>query len=519
MQRYEWTRTSDLHSFRLEDTHPLDAAEELPLLLIPFQYTPGFMLIFENFITLRGNVLSGRYSPHREGQILQNEPPEELGSCQQRPRWIQWARPVRRKEWKPEGEFVYLCREDGLIVWLELEGIENIFSLPHNIGRLGINVDTAFASIDNHGLHYNLKGSLSNDDFLVAMGDMSEGGLFRISPRAAAIRQQRILNWAPITDLAVSNRSSPIDESQSPATSTPGIIKSRDQVFAGVGKGFRQGGVCEFRYGIPATSRAISLEDLGSAGITALWVFPDVKTTILVTDPERSYVFELSFDTDDSGGVSGVDLAAKYGLDVGARTVAAGRTENGHIVQITEMSIRISTAEGRAPLIREWEENMVITAASIEGLIPCILIAVRFGDQHFLQLLVVDRLSLKIEVQTPLSSEPSCILLQAVGDQLCAFVGSLDGFIRVFQTNGTQLSLSSEHRFDGEFAICDSIGLISKTADEANNLVLCGLRNGSLQILQLEHINGSGLLLGSLPEVFHTNALVKLNTFSTTWKR
>ena len=498
MQRYEWTCTDDLHSFHLEDTHPLDAAEEIPLLLIPFQYTPGFMLIFENFITLRGNVWSDRCSPHREGQILQNEPPEELGSCQQRQRWIQWARPVRRKEWKPEGEFVYLCREDGLVVWLELEGIENIFSLPHNIGRLGINVDTAFASIDNHGLHYNLKGSLSNDDFLVAMGDMSEGGLFRISPRAAAFRQQRILNWAPIIDLTVSNRSRSIDESQSPVASTLGIIKSREQVFAGVGKGLRQGGVCEFRYGIPAISRAeLSLKDLGSAGITALWALPVDKIVILVTDPERSYVFELSPDTDDSGGVSDVDLAAKLGLDVGSRTVAAGRTVNGHIIQILERSIRISTANGRPSLIKELQENMIITAASIEGLIPCILIAVRFGDEYFLQLLVVDRLSLIIRFQISLSSEPSCILLQAVGDQLCAFVGSPDGFIRVFQTDGTQLS---EHHFDGEFAICDSIGLISKTADEGNNLVLCGLRNGSLQILQLEHINDSGQLSRAFPK-------------------
>ena len=495
MHRYGWDCTTDLNTIKLEDTQPLNEAEELPLLLIPFENSPGFMLVFERLITVRGNILADWSSPRRQQQILQSEPPEEPGNCQQRPLWTQWARPVRRKEWKPQGEVIYLCREDGLVVWLELEGERSSISLPHNIGRLGINVDTAFASLDNNGSYYIRDGTLQSQDFLVAGGDMSEGGLFSLTPRHPAKRQQPIPNWAPVTSLTVSNGLDFLDHYQDPTNLT-----ARQRVFASVGKGSRQGGVCEFRYGIPAlSSTKIPIKDLGSIGILAMWIFvSNDKTTLLLTDPERSYVLELDVDQFGSiKNVSDADSATEHHLDVGARTVAAGNTEKGHIIQITEQSIRVRTSTTRRPLVREIGEGMMITAASIEGFIPALLIAVRCDDQFSLRLLSWNELVLDTKIQMSLSFEPSCVLLKVIGNRLYAFVGLLNGTLQIFRVDGGNLDFSFEYRFEGEFAVCDSIGLISKTkeiTDEADNLLLCGLRNGTLHIFQLESEENLGLL-------------------------
>ena len=493
LQRYEWDFRSGVATIRREDSHPLDAIEELPLLLIPIEKSPGFMLVFESLVTVRGNVLADWCSPHCHKQILQSEPPEEPGNCQQHPLWTQWARPIRRKGWS--GEVIYLCREDGLVTWLELNGKE-IRPLPHNIGRLGINVDTAFASLDSGRSHDSRKGL--SEDFLVAGGDMSEGGLFSLTPHRAAKKQQSIANWAPITGLIVPNGH---DFDKDSTVTTTGIIGTRQRVFAGVGKGSRQGAICEFRYGIPAlSSTRIPIKALGSIGITAMWVFIlNGRALLLVTDPERSYVLEFDDDRFDSiKDAADEESTTEHGLNVEARTITAGSTAHGQIVQITERSIRISAGRARPPLIENLGEGMMITAASIEGIIPALLIVVRYDNQFSLRLIDGNRLALETESQILLSCEPSCVLVRAIGDYLYVFVGLLNGLLQVFQVDGGDLSLSFQHRFEGEFAICDSIGLISKTTkltDAVGDLVLCGLRNGSLHILQLERVNDSGPLL------------------------
>ena len=499
--RYEWDCTACLSSIGpVGMMHPVRRQEQLPLLLIPSTMSTGFLLVCETIIAQYDNILIG-YRPPRYTAIDNEEPPEEAGSSRRRPLWTQWARPIRRDGWESNNDAIYLCREDGVVRFYEFLDSQDQYCGRQSVGRLEINVDTAFASLDVGTRYHDLHEDYDSHDILIVSGNMSDGGLYIFRPRQNAQKQQSIACWAPIIDStvsAVTMDTQGLDTEIRPYTNG---FKDRERLFACCGKGSRHGGICEMRYGIKALSTArINIEPLGIAGIVGMWILPAATgTLVLLTDPSRTYGLLVDVNDGEVKDVSDELCEGDSGLDIHARTLAAASTANKIVVQITEHSIRAILPESDRPFRQSLEEDTKILAGYIQESASLILVAVSGVDSIYLSVrsLCYDGTEITLShigEPVPLSSIPSCISLQIVGSQVFALIGTVTGSIQLFQGNSDrQLCPLLDHRFEGDFAICDSVAVLAKHVEGTQHnqiLILCGLRNGTLQVFQLQPPEG-----------------------------
>ena len=506
--RYEWDYSKDLRGIDHMGYHPVHRTQRMPLLLIPFTTSPGFMLVCENCIALFNNVLSGYGLPRLE-LLRPGDPPEEPGSSRRSPLWTQWARPIRRDDWQVENEVIYLCREDGLVRLVEFHNGEIHFQTQVQVGKLEVNVDTAFASLENDNQHIYPHDQESHD-LLVAGGNMGDGGLFMFIATEDAKRHQSITSWAPIIDFTTANIGNPVRGNVHRSSTSGGRSGSRDRVFASVGRGSRHGGMCELRYGVQALSSArIDIQPLGVAGIVGMWILPhSTGTLILLTDPIRSHLLLLSTHDGEISEVSDKAANDELGLDLQIRTIAAGSTREGLLIQITERLIHFTLPQRDLSSVKNQDHKNQIIAGCVHGGISAMLTVVRKATDLYLDLEAVSVNETGISctavgIPESLPCEPSCISLQAVEFQLYAFVGLLTGSIKVFRCDPKAgLICLTTYKFKGEFAVCDSIVMISKTqerSDDTELLLLCGLRNGLLEVFQLVPGSDSGQYLNSPP--------------------
>ena len=490
---YEWDSSKDLDTTKWNGSgYPVNRDEQLPLLLIPFTTSPGFLLVCEKVMSSYRNILTGQVvsTVARLKPIKELEQPEELGSSKRFPLWTYWARPVRRDGWDSTNEVIYLCREDGVVRFLEFQTDSDI-NLLANVGRLETNIDSAFASLDIGNGYY---------DLLAAAGDMSDGGLFTFKARKNVAKIQCIPSWTPVIDfVAVPSSSSSI------SALSPNKIRNRgnESIYACVGRGKRHGAICEIRFGIEAQSSVrIPIGDYLQAGILGMWILPDVSghgIFILLTNPSRSFVFFVPTEGDDIQEL----LDDETGISLDSQTLSAGSTKDGLIVQITQNSI-LGFVLHNERIFEKGSAGCVIIAACIEGAISAILTAIRRGGDVYLQGGIFRNQGNEVfleEFGNPitLSSDPSSLSLHAIGQHIYAFVGTLEGTLQIYQVfHGQFLSPLCEHKFDGDFSICDSIAIIFKHHTENppdDILVLCGLRNGFLQIFKMLDDQAPGKLV------------------------
>ena len=169
---YEWNCRMSLRGSQLKPSvQSVPQDERLPLLLIPLQHLTAFIVVYEKQIALYKDLLTG--TPHRYIQRLEEvKDPEGIGTFGRLPVWVQWARPMRKTtdKFTIDHDGIFLCREDGVVQYLSLLNEEHVLDSKQKAGRLGINVNTAFAVLDV---------APDKADVFAAGGDMSEGGLWR----------------------------------------------------------------------------------------------------------------------------------------------------------------------------------------------------------------------------------------------------------------------------------------------------------------------------------------------------
>ena len=533
---YEWNSAATLRNSQLKAASQISPQDEqLPLLLIPLKAFSAFMVVCEKRITLYRDILTG--TPSRSIQQFDDiRDPGEPGSSGRPPLWVQWARPMRAitSTFTVDMDGIYLCREDGIIQWLTLNHLDDhMLDSTHNPGRLGVNVDTAFAILDV---------GPNTVDVLVNGGDMGEGGVWRSSPRQYLERLTILANWTPLNDfITISHSAEPFNTAGS--TTIPDYAsRVKQQIFACTGRG-RQGSITELRYGYeaPGEYETLNIADVVSSGVLGLWAFHGFygearqqnkgrerfKDTayILISCPTRTYLLRLPRKPDQE---LIQDLGYAYnpseydpevvnedlGLDHNSRTVAARATLQGFI-QVTEFSIRATSLPvpqdrlvkledqedvkpdqglmykgSRARYRFDFEDCRVVTACihdTVEE--TSILVALQQAEKFYLQLGHLNA-GYKAATTMPLQSQPSCLLLRSVGPRLLAFVGTLEKELRVFLTDsdGSDLQAIGHYEFQEPFAICDSLAIITSNKDNKNQItytVVCGLRNGSLHTLYL----------------------------------
>ena len=510
----------------------LSRDERLPLLLIPLKHNTAFIVVYETQITLYKDLLTG--SPRRYIQRLEEvKGPEEVGISGRRPIWVQWARPMRKltDDFTLDHDEISLCREDGVVQYLSLSNIEHMLDSKHIAGRLGINVNTAFAILDV---------GLNKGDVFAAGGDMSEGGLWRSDTRSDPLHLRHISNWTPLNDVATVN--TPIErfrglESMIAANKTP---EGHPRMLACTGRG-RHGAITELRYGYaaPKALRTHDLSDEVNRDVLNVWAFHGSfghaekqyeykellknRTYLLISCPMRTFLLSVSLE--GQALVVNLDL----GLEYNAKTIAAAYTKRG-LIQVTEDSIRITSLtilqfyqeeeaggeqdynqlqevevkmEDQEDAKEEHEEyparqsfchnfgNLKVLAACIYAIpeTTLILLAGQQAESFHLQLgvLITEYVPLKT---IPLQSQVSALLLQKFGDHILALVSNVEGEVQVFSTDvlGSRLELVSKYKFQGSYAICDSLAVTTLSdgqEEHPNFVVVCGLRNGSVDLLCL----------------------------------
>ena len=516
LMRYEWDCTRPLYHIQSAPTGtPVPEELGTPLFIIPVTVFTGFILVCEQWMVTYPDVSSLWETFHTDKLYPEHEDYQfanDAGASRDRPRWTYWARPVRRSDWLPKNDIVYLSRSDGLVrsVMLNDEGKHINPNIHGGSGNLNLNIDTAFAVLDSSRKEYDLDDEEGSYDTLITAGSQSEGAVLLFKPKTSGIPQQYIPNWSHIVDFAMIPRPRDPNDGRRPY--------GRDRIFACAGSGLKHGAICEMRLGVAAQTIARSkLEDMIPS---RLWLLPDHSSKgvcMLISTLGQSRAYSLprpgqEIDVDISELKPHTSsLAAITQND--ADTVAAAETKDGILIQVTTKSIRAIL--GSAP--RNDEQQMFcrdlgnlrinrITKASIESGTSMLLITARRMSEDILcfsqfvhgehgQIELGDDL---MSSNRRLPAEPSCISLQIVSKRHIAFVGLCNRTVRVYFVGESGMQLSEEpyeHTFEGDNAICESILVIRRDSDEhlpEKYMVLCGLRNGTLQILQVTITEGSG---------------------------
>lgn len=537
---YDWNGDIPLHQAQLRPNKlPLHPEEQLPLLLIPLSKDCAFILVCEKRIVIIKDILTGGFQRYFHRLAIEQES-QEPGASQRRPIWVQWARPMRSKKVRPNEENIILCREDGIVQYMVVDhGIKQMIDSNYNVGRLGVNINTSFATVDL-GLYTN--------DLLVAAGNESDGGLWDFPPRKRDPNQHcTIPNWTPINDFAVTNV--PVDRQDAgTAAAANNVSEGQQRLFACSGRG-KHGAISEIRYGVEASKKisTVVLHDElknevldGVLGVWALHGFyggvverdsrhvPDV-TLIILSHPSRTSLLQLQLEQDpdpqkDKVGLLEADVSFighELGLDLSSRTIAVGRTNQGLTVQITENSIRITSlplpvletkngikeedneekkpdknqidVERSRPRYMYSSEESRILAACIHATddTTIIVLATEQEENFYLEFGTFSKGYQPSDQRIPLHAQPSCLSLLAIENGVLVLVGTLAGELEVYSPGDIASGLlntaaSIRHAFARPFGICDSIATMTRvTTTGVQPLIVCGLRDGTVETIDI----------------------------------
>lgn len=535
---YDWNADMPLH---LSQPRPnkiaLHPDEQLPLLLIPLMKNSAFIMVCEKRLVLIKDILTGGCHRFLHRLAVEQEP-QEPGVSTRRPLWVQWARPMRSKRKRPNEDNIVLCREDGIVQYVVIDhGLKEMIDSNHNVGRLGVNTNTSFATVDI---------GLYTEDVLIAGGDESDGGLWSFPPRQKSPNQRGTLpNWTPINDFAIANV--PMDRQNAGITvAANNASKGQQRLFACSGRG-KHGAISEIRYGVQASKKISTVPDLidelknGLFGIWALHGFygntdeqdrqdnylEDV-TYIILSHPLRTYLLRVWLKqepepTSDDVGLLKADyklIDHDVGLDLNARTIAAGRTNRGLTIQITETSLMATSLPSPPSNDKEIKEEDMedtkpdknqldaeryepgskypfgdsrILAACIHTTAEntIIVFATQRNGQFYLESGNFANEYQHLDQQIPLHVQPSCLSVLETGKELLVLVGTLAGELDIYLPANIGSGLLNpattiHHTFAGPFGICDSIAIIARaTSKGVQPLLVCGLRDGTVETLNL----------------------------------
>ena len=483
---YEWDTQTCLHDAQLNpSTHTLPAEDCLPLLLIPLLAFNAFILVSETGISIYKDLLTGTPSRFIH-ELAHNEEAEELASSKKSPIWVQWARPMRSPSRRPSDDYIYLCREDGIVRYIDIKyNLPQMLDSNHDAGKLGTYINSSFAVIDLGPAAY---------DLLVAGGDSSEGGHWLFSARKAAEHLSSRPNWTPLLDSVRISAPSECGGIFPNHVSMPGDARKFQRLLVCAGKA-KHGSIAELRHGI-RVERIADPVVLGSDltySILSIWALPSAQDAkqVLISHSTSS---SLLIMWDDNHW----ELLDKVmGMDLDSTTIAVTSITDSRVLQITETKACINFAPNLVSQKPIWEHNFSefgerVVAADTAGGDSCcqVVLAVQREHDFFLRYGVMGTKFAFIGEAVPLQARPTCVSLHSSKSRTLVFVGNVDGSIEIFadayEESFKGLRPVGHWRFNGSYQICDSIAILVLNHDEESLtacLVVCGLRNGQLHTL------------------------------------
>ncbi|KAL9578292.1 MAG: hypothetical protein Q9212_005809 [Teloschistes hypoglaucus] len=489
--RFEWDCRSSFESLEQKPAQVLPLAEQLPLLLIPLTYGSSFALVCEHEMVVYKGILTGN-AVGQKCLLDYAESSQDPRRSNKLPVWTQWARPMRISDGTyPTTDHIYLCRRDGLVRFIDIrEDANPMVSCNYKAAALQANVGRAFAMLD--------LGDESND-LLVAAGETGDGGMwYGLSPRQPLDLVGTIRNWTPLRGISsICATQPPKDVTER----TGSVSESSTRLFACSGLGLDSGAVTEIRVGTEAVKLGpdVDLGELAQEGIVDMWPLPVRSNTgvyLMVAYPSNTELILLPSSSNEEPQA----LSDYEGLDLDVRSIAAGSTADGFLIQVTETSINAIAQERGIPPCSSKIDCIVITKAcflTIPARTTVLLFVIRQQDGFYLHHghfgLREGRIAFEVLGEpVPLQAEVTSVAMQWIQGQIVAFVGTLAGTVQTYiDHSGSSFVPDYVYQLEGQMPVCDSLAttIFIKTSDESSggHLLVCGLRDGTVQSLFFNH--------------------------------
>lgn len=139
---------------------------QLPIHVIPLMIKSAFIIITPDSVVVVKSLLSGY--PEYEGMVADEPDARSVHSGVNEPLWAAWARPFRRKTYLAKTDIIYLAREDGTVLYLEIDSDDLALTVTNTV-FLEVNIDTAFAAAFD-----------TFSDVLIVGRDIGPGGVWKV---------------------------------------------------------------------------------------------------------------------------------------------------------------------------------------------------------------------------------------------------------------------------------------------------------------------------------------------------
>ncbi|KAJ5231707.1 uncharacterized protein N7469_006295 [Penicillium citrinum] len=422
---YEWNEKdpASLHN-PSKSSFKLHKEDRLPSTIVPLTKESSFLVI--SSASMAVYPPSGPQDQTRYGPIVPDGDAIKEVSL-----WTRWTRPARNWLYSQQKDGIYLAREDGWIHLLEF-GNEGRLESETTLGQVHIHVDTGFAFLDmGH----------EGGDFILASGNLSDGGLFEVEARCPPRCIQQFLNWAP-------------REAQL-GTTTP-------------------------------------LEQFLS--IREMWAMIDEVNNeiyVLLSDPLSTLLLSMKPSLEE--GITALH-EEDTGFDNSAQTLSTGCTPEGVLIQVTENATHLFVP-GKPSLNTRipHSPNSTIAAVSVDGPMSAVVTVTRHQNRLglcFSQLVVTEvEARLDSGPLLEIDKEPVCLSLnsfKATGGATIVFMGTADGQVVLFRVDNGVIFHVSDHTLsinqgqDISNAV-ESLAVIQDSWEGSSyTFLLCGLRSGIL---------------------------------------
>ncbi|KAF4125290.1 thermotolerance protein [Geosmithia morbida] len=407
---WDWEAGEDLRAILTGPGHrqSLSKLDGVPLFSIPLKSRNAFFIVYEDHMAIvRQSLSSGEYDSNR---VLEMPGPSELHHGARPPLWVSWARPFRRKDYSEKTDIIYLAREDGLVVHIEIDS-ETLLYSGMQLGYLGTNIGTAFTTAYD-----------KFSDLLVVGGESSSGGIWKLAARSELEQISAFSNWSPATDMAMTNSNRPKVSGFAHGLDLREQYKP-ERVFLASGRG-ATGCLTELRFGLKARI-GIDL-DIGEI-VRQVWLFSDESSN----DGAMHAILALPHSTTVLRFESGfADVRAESEetshFDTTFRTLHAIRTASGSIVQVSEGLITLVT-ESR--FLKRAIGDIIRVPGAIAEQAHClddeIVVYVQGPDEAHLYLLSINQMDVSLRNSWAVPGEVGCLSQFHLGGRKFVIIGSV----------------------------------------------------------------------------------------------
>ena len=451
-----------------------------PLMLIPSTQWNSFVIVTETEIVVYDDILSSRVK--RINLPLADQCSLRYENSTRTPLWVQWTRPTRHAAYNMTHDDICLVREDGQLRYYIIDRTTPTKLDAHfRPGNLGINVDTAFASMQG-------PVALGGGDTFIVGGDLTDGGVFQCSAKNVPACTQVIPNISPVHDMLTINSQG---YSSSKALRDP---DRQERIFVCSGRGAGHTSISEIRYGLEAQiGLSADYSDLSS--VSQVWALSDpeaCKVVFLLSHAQHTtaislYLVEFEFEVTDSENIPGIDLTTP--------TLAAATMPDDIIIQVTRTAVNVTAFSPDMPRVsKPYTSGVMVAAISKE--LSMFAIAFETPVGFGIRLSGVRYVDSTVEINYAgeaiyLSQTPTALAFADSGPTPLLIVGTVSGLLLICSVDKTTgLELLAEYNLATllerpEICTISSLAVLRR-AGGIEHTLLCGLRTGSLVSLTIE---------------------------------